>query len=451
MDTHKPIRIFAVEDDPVYTKFLAYVFDLNPEIEVSFFADGKSCIDALHQPPSIITLDYTLPDMSGDEVLRAIRQTDANIQVIIISGQEDISTAVDLLKLGAYDYISKGEDTKDRLLMSINNASKNINLLNEISALKQEISVKYDFSNSILGSSKAIKQVFNLLEKAIKTNITVSITGETGTGKELVAKAVHYHSEKKKNKFVAVNIAAIPNELLESELFGHEKGAFTGAVTRRIGKFEEATEGTIFLDEIGEMDINMQAKILRVLQEKEITRIGGNEIIKVNPRIVAATHRDLAIEVEKGNFREDLYYRLLGLPIPLPPLRDRGNDIILIALKMLDEFCKENKLEPIELSSEAKEKLMLYHYPGNVRELKSIIELGAVMCTDNIITAENVTFKSVRQEESIVYDNLTLKDYESRIIDHYLNTHNGNVLKVAEVLDIGKSTIYRHLKEKKDD
>ena len=451
MDTHKPIRIFAVEDDPVYTKFLAYVFDLNPEIEVSFFADGKSCIDALHQPPNIITLDYSLPDMSGDEVLRAIRQTDPNIQVIIVSGQEDISTAVDLLKLGAYDYISKGEDAKDRLLMSINNASKNINLLNEISALKQEISVKYDFSNSILGSSKAIKQVFDLLEKAIKTNITVSITGETGTGKELVAKAVHYHSDKKKNKFVAVNIAAIPNELLESELFGHEKGAFTGAVTRRIGKFEEATEGTIFLDEIGEMDINMQAKILRVLQEKEITRIGGNEIIKVNPRIVAATHRDLAIEVEKGNFREDLYYRLLGLPIPLPPLRDRGNDIILIALKMLDEFCKENKLEPIELSSEAKEKLMLYHYPGNVRELKSIIELGAVMCSDNVITAENVAFKSVRQEESIVYDNLTLKDYESRIINHYLNIHNGNVLKVAEVLDIGKSTIYRHLKEKKDD
>lgn len=451
MDTHKPIRIFAVEDDPVYTKFLAYVFDLNPEIEVSFFADGKSCIDALHQPPNIITLDYSLPDMSGDEVLRAIRQTDPNIQVIIVSGQEDISTAVDLLKLGAYDYISKGEDAKDRLLMSINNASKNINLLNEISALKQEISVKYDFSNSILGSSKAIKQVFDLLEKAIKTNITVSITGETGTGKELVAKAVHYHSDKKKNKFVAVNIAAIPNELLESELFGHEKGAFTGAVTRRIGKFEEATEGTIFLDEIGEMDINMQAKILRVLQEKEITRIGGNEIIKVNPRIVAATHRDLAMEVEKGNFREDLYYRLLGLPIPLPPLRDRGNDIILIALKMLDEFCKENKLEPIELSSEAKEKLMLYHYPGNVRELKSIIELGAVMCSDNVITAENVAFKSVRQEESIVYDNLTLKDYESRIINHYLNIHNGNVLKVAEVLDIGKSTIYRHLKEKKDD
>jgi DNA-binding NtrC family response regulator len=451
MDTHTPIRIFAVEDDPVYTKFLAYVFDLNPEIEASFFENGKSCIDALHQMPNIITLDYSLPDMSGDEVLKAIKQADDNIQVIIISGQEDISTAVDLLKLGAYDYIAKNEDTKDRLLMSINNASRNINLLNELSALKKEIGVKYDFSNSILGSSPAIKQVFGLLEKAIKTSITVSITGETGTGKELVAKAVHYHSDRKNKKFVAVNIAAIPNELLESELFGHEKGAFTGAITRRIGKFEEATDGTIFLDEIGEMDINMQAKILRVLQEKEITRIGGNEIIKVNPRIVAATHRDLAKEVEKGNFREDLYYRLLGLPIHLPPLRDRGNDIILISLKMLEEFCRENKLDPIELSSEAKEKLMKYHYPGNVRELKSIIELGAVMCTENIITADNIDFKSIRQEDGITYENLTLKEYESRIIDYYLKKHNNNVLKVADILDIGKSTIYRHLKGKNDE
>lgn len=450
MENHTPIRIYAVEDDPVYTKFLAYIFDLNPEIEVHFFADGKSCINALHKLPNIITLDYSLPDMSGDEVLKAIRQTDPNIHVIIISGQEDISTAVDLLKFGAYDYIAKNDDTKDRLLMSINNASRNVTLLNELNALKNEISVKYDFSNSILGSSPAIKGVFKLLEKAIKTNITVSITGETGTGKELVAKAVHYHSDRKKNKFVAVNIAAIPNELLESELFGHEKGAFTGAATRRIGKFEEANSGTIFLDEIGEMDINMQAKILRVLQEKEISRVGGNEIIKVNPRIVAATHRDLAKEVEKGNFREDLYYRLLGLPIHIPPLRNRGNDIILIALKMLADFSSENQLENIELSSDAKEKLLQYHYPGNVRELKSVIELGAVMCSDKIIRADDITFKSVRQEDNIAYKNLTLKEFEANIIEHYLKMHNNNVLLVAEILDIGKSTIYRHIKSKKD-
>lgn len=451
MESHVPIRIFAVEDDPVYTKFLTYVFDLNPEIEVTFFADGGSCISQLHLLPNIITLDYTLPDMSGDEVLKTIRQTDADIQVIIISGQEDISTAVDLLKLGAYDYIAKNDDTKDRLLMSINNARRNISLLNEITALKEEISLKYDFSNSILGSSPAIKKVFSLLEKAINTNITVSISGETGTGKELVAKAVHYHSDKKKNKFIAVNIAAIPSELLESELFGHEKGAFTGAVTRRIGKFEEAINGTIFLDEIGEMDINMQAKILRVLQEKEITRVGGNEIIKVNPRIVAATHRDLPKEVETGNFREDLYYRLLGLPIHIPPLRERGNDIILISLKILSNFCQENNLANIELKGEAKEKLLSYSYPGNVRELKSIIELAAVMCTNNAITTEDIVFKSIRQQDSITYEDLTLREFEGKIIDHYLNKHNNNVIKVANILDIGKSTIYRHLKSSKDE
>ena len=450
MNTNTPISIFAVEDDPIYTKFLNYVFDLNPDIEVEFFEDGKSCIDALYKGPDLITLDYSLPDMSGDEVLREIRSTDPNIQVIIVSGQEDISTAVDLLKIGAYDYIPKNDDTKDRLLMSINNARKNVSLLNEVSALKKDLGEKYDFSNSILGSSTAIKKVFELLEKAIKTNITVSITGETGTGKELVAKAVHYHSNRKDQKFVAVNIAAIPSELLESELFGHEKGAFTGAATRRIGKFEEADNGTIFLDEIGEMDINMQAKILRVLQEKEITRVGGNEVIKVSPRIVAATHRDLAKEVEAGNFREDLYYRLLGLPIHLPPLRDRENDIILIGLKMLDEFCHENKLESIEISSKAREKLLSYHYPGNVRELKSIIELAAVMCSNNLITEENIIFKSVRSEENFTYENLTMKEFEERIIDHYMKKYDGNVLKIAKMLNIGKSTIYRHLKSRSD-
>jgi DNA-binding NtrC family response regulator len=350
MNKLTPIKIFAVEDDPIYTKFLTYVFDLNPDLEVEFFADGKSCLAELHKLPDIITLDYSLPDMSGDEVLREIKQADPNIQVIIVSGQEDISTAVDLLKLGAYDYITKNDDTKDRLLMTINNAANNVSLINEVKALKQEIIEKYDFSSSILGSSQPIKQVFSLMAKAIKMNIAVSITGETGTGKELVAKAIHYHSDRKEKSFVAVNIAAIPNELLESELFGHEKGAFTGASTRRIGKFEEATDGTIFLDEIGEMDINMQAKILRVLQEKEITRIGGNEVIKINPRIIAATHRDLTKEVSEGNFREDLYYRLLGLPIELPPLRERGNDIILIALKILEDFCVENKLDSISLS-----------------------------------------------------------------------------------------------------
>ena len=309
MTKNQPVKIFAVEDDPVYTKFISYVLGLNPEFEVQYFTTGQSCLNELQQLPNIITLDYTLPDMTGEEVLKQVKSVDPNVHVIILSGQEDISTAVDLLKLGAYDYITKDEETKDRLLNSINNALKNVSLVNELQDLKEEISIKYDFAKSILGVSKPIKNIFTLIEKATQTNIMVSISGETGTGKELVAKAIHYNSSHKKNKFVAVNIAAIPRDLLESELFGHEKGAFTGAITRRIGKFEEADGGTLFLDEIGEMDINMQAKLLRVLQEKEVTRIGGNEVIKINPRIIAATHRNLTEEVENGNFREDLYYR----------------------------------------------------------------------------------------------------------------------------------------------
>lgn len=446
MKQSNSIKIFAVEDDVVYSKFLKYILDLNPDFEVEFFKNGKDCLAQLHKSPRIITLDYSLPDLSGEEILKQIKATDPTIHVIIISGQENIATAVDLLKQGAYDYITKDEETKDRLLNSLNNALKNVSLVQELNHLKEEMSLKYDFESSIIGSSPAIKKTFDLLSKAIKTNITVSITGETGTGKELAAKAIHYNSDRKKGKFVAVNIAAIPKDLLESELFGYEKGAFTGASTRRIGRFEDASNGTLFLDEIGEMDINLQAKLLRVLQEKELSRIGGNEVIKINPRIIVATHKNLANEAQDGNFREDLYYRLLGLPIEMPPLRDRGKDIIIIANKLLQDFCNENDLNCNSISKEAKEKLLTYPYPGNVRELKSIIELSAVMSTSEAVQPEDISFKAIKEDDSIIFEELTLKEYEDKIINHFMDKYGGNVLKVAKVLNIGKSTIYRHLK-----
>ncbi|GAA0894796.1 sigma-54 dependent transcriptional regulator [Fulvivirga kasyanovii] len=450
MYEQEPVKIFIVEDDPAYTKFLQYVLSLNPDFEVSTFSTGKDCLDNLYQKPSIITLDYTLPDMPGEKVLAEIKAFD-NIQVIIISAQEKIGTAVELLKLGAYDYITKDEDTKNRLLNTINNARQNISLVKQIDHLKQEISEKYEFDKSIVGSSGALKKVFALLEKAVKTNITVSITGETGTGKELVAKAIHYNSKRKKKPFVAVNIAAIPSELMESELFGHEKGAFTGANTRRIGKFEEAEGGTIFLDEIGEMDLNLQAKLLRVIQERELTRIGGNDIIKLDIRLIVATHRDLAEEVKKGNFREDLYYRLLGLPVHLPPLRDRGNDIVILAKHFLQAFAKENDLPALRLSAEAQEKLLSYPFPGNVRELKSIMELAAVMANDNEIKADDISFNSVSKETNFLFEEMTLRDYTFKILRYYLDKYDNNVLQVADKLDIGKSTIYRYLKEMEDE
>lgn len=442
-----PIKIFVVEDDPAYTKFLQYVLGLNPDIEPVFFSSGKDCIDQLHQHPSVITLDYSLPDMPGEKVLRQIKEFNPDISVIVISAQEKIGTAVELLKAGAFDYITKDEEAKERILNSIHNARNKNSLIREIDRLKQEISVKYEFEKSIIGNSTSIKKVFELLEKAVNTNITVSITGETGTGKELIAKAIHYNSKRKNKPFVAVNIAAIPRELIESELFGHEKGAFTGAAVRRIGKFEEAEGGTIFLDEIGEMDLSLQAKLLRVLQEKEVTRIGSNQVIKLDVRILVATHRNLQEETKAGKFREDLYYRLLGLPIQLPPLRERGQDVILIAKHYVDQFTKENKLKKFKITQEAQDKLLQYPFPGNVRELRSVIELAVVMANEEEIKAQDISFNSAIGEQTFLLEEMTLQEYLYRIIRNYLNKYDNNVLEVAKKLDIGKSSIYRYLKE----
>jgi DNA-binding NtrC family response regulator len=287
-----------------------------------------------------------------------------------------------------------------------------------------------------------------MMEKAARTNITVSVTGETGTGKELVAKSIHYNSPRKNLAFVAVNLAAIPRDLLESELFGHEKGAFTGAVARRIGKFEEASKGTLFLDEIGEMDINMQAKLLRALQEKEIVRVGSNEVVKIDVRIIVATHRNLLEMVKNGTFREDLYYRVLGLPIHLPPLRERENDVLIIAKHFMDNFCKENSLPKKNLSTEAKKKLLGHAFPGNVRELKSVIDLACVMAEEKEIEAEHLNVSSQNMITDFMLKEITLKEFTIKFIQFYLDKYNYDVLKVARKLDVGKSTIYRMIQNK---
>ncbi|MEP6465493.1 MAG: sigma-54 dependent transcriptional regulator [Parafilimonas sp.] len=438
------IRIFVVDDDEIYVARLSYYLSLNPEYQVKKFYSAKSLISTLHEKPDIITLDYSMPDVNGDALVNQIKELSPETQVIIISGQEDIKVAIDLFKKGVHDYIVKDADTEQRLWMAIQNLSENLALKKEVEDLKQEVERKYTFQNIIIGNSSAIKKVFNLMTKATTTNITISINGETGTGKELVAKAIHFNSERKKKAFVPVNVAAIPKDLLESELFGHEKGSFTGATHRRIGKFEEAHNGTLFLDEIGEMDMNLQAKLLRALQEKEITRIGSNEIVKINPRIIVATHRNLLEEIERGNFREDLYYRLLGLPIVLPPLRDRENDILLIAKFFIDQFYKENNQPKKHLSLSAKQKLMMYTFPGNIRELKSIIELGCVMAENEEINEEDlqINFTPIKSNHTR-NGHHTLKEYTLKLIQQYLDEYDYDVLTVAGKLDVGKSTIYR--------
>ena len=439
-DTH---NIYIVEDDEFYGSMLEHYLSLNPDYQVKRFSSAAGFLKSIHEKPDVVTLDYSLPDSTGDKLLQQITEVSPDTRVIMISGQNDIQVAVDLMKKGAFAYIVKNEETKDRLWMVLETLSSHFAMQQKIKSLQHEVAKKYNFK-SIIGNSAAIRKVFDLIEKASNTNITVSITGETGTGKELAAKSIHFNSARKDKPFVAVNIAAIPRDLIESELFGHEKGSFTGAVARRIGKFEEAHKGTLFLDEIGELDFNLQAKLLRVLQEKELSRVGNNEVVSIDVRIIVATHKNLALEVKKGNFREDLYYRLLGLPVHLPPLRERDSDVLLIARYFIEAFCKENGLPDKQLSVEAKKLLLQHPYPGNIRQLKSMVELACVLSNANEILPEHIEDIQMPDGISVTDDGqLTLKQHNTRIIQHCLDANNFDVLKVARILDIGKSTIYR--------
>ena len=443
----KPFKIFVVEDNEWYNRLLVHHLSLNPDYEIESFANGKDCLNNLHKKPDVVTLDYRLPDMQGLEVLKKIKAENEEIQVILISEQNDIEVVVDLLKYGAYDYIVKSNDIRERLLNTVQNIRKGLHLQREIVTLRSEVKKKYSYQNTIIGNSSATKKVFELIEKATRTNISVTVTGETGTGKELVAKAIHYNSSRSAKPFVAVNMAAIPKDLSESELFGHEKGAFTGANFRRIGKFEEANGGTLFLDEIAEMDISLQAKLLRALQEKEIVRVGSNKPIKTDCRIIVATNRNLQEEVIKGNFRQDLYYRLYGLPIILPPLRERGNDIIILSKHFIAEFCKENNMPPKSLSNDAADKLLAYSFPGNIRELKSVIELAITLSDQDEITSDNIALGNEALLSEDIFNEISLREYNIRIVKKYLEKYDNNIKLVAEKLDIGVATIYRMLKE----
>jgi DNA-binding NtrC family response regulator len=443
----RPIKIFVVEDSEWYNKILVYTLSLNPDFEVKSFFNGTDFLKCLNESPDIVTLDYRLPDITGLEVLKRIRQDNSDAHVILISEQGDIDTVVSLLKMGAYDYITKSDDIKDRLLNTINNIQNGIGLKREISALRREVQKKYNFREAMLGESHAIRGIYDLIEKALETNISVIISGETGTGKELVAKAIHYNSSRKEKAFVAVNVSAIPAELIESELFGHEKGAFTGASSRRTGRFEEADKGTLFLDEIGEMKLDLQSKLLRSLQEKEIVRIGSNKPVKTDCRIIVATNKNLKEEVKKGNFREDLYYRLLGLPIDLPPLRDRENDILILARHFIDSFCSENKIPPKKISPQVQKKLLNYSYPGNIRELKSVMELAVTLAGKDEIDPADLVIDNDDLPAASANGDLTMKEHEVRIIRATLKKYNNDIRIAAEKLDIGVSTIYRFLKK----
>ncbi|MFW6309669.1 MAG: sigma-54-dependent transcriptional regulator [Prolixibacteraceae bacterium] len=445
----KAFKIFVVEDNEWYNRLLVHNLSLNPDYDVESYTTGKDCLKNLYKSPDVITLDYRLPDAKGLDILKRIKAENEDIQVILISEQDDIEVVVDLLKYGAYDYIVKSDNIRERLLNTVQNIRQGVRMKREIVSLRDEVKKKYSYENTIIGNSHATKKIYSLIEKATRTNISVTIAGETGTGKELVAKAIHYNSKRAQKPFVAVNMAAIPKDLTESELFGHEKGAFTGANYRRLGKFEEANGGTLFLDEIAEMDISLQAKLLRALQEKEIVRVGSNKPVKTDCRIIVATNRNLQDFVLKKKFRQDLYYRLFGLPIELPPLRDRGNDIVILAKHFIKTFCTENEFPVKTLSKPAIDKLLSYSFPGNIRELKSVIELAVTISEDEEISAEDIILGNEALSPEHLDSEMTLREYNIKIVKSYLDKYDNDTKKVAEKLDIGVATIYRMLKEEK--
>jgi two-component system response regulator AtoC len=386
-----PVKIFIVEDDQLVSSVIKQALSRNEKYDISMFEKAEDCLNNLHQRPDIVVIDYNLPGMDGLTLMEKIKAYNQQTMIIICSGQESVEVVIHCYRNGASDYILKDTNMVLNLENTIKNLSQNVILRNEVETLQDQIIDRNKYSN-IIGNSNAVLKVLRLIQKVEKNNMMVLVTGQSGTGKELVAKALHYNSSRARKPFVIVNMGAIPEELVESELFGHEKGAFTDARDRRIGKFEEADGGTIFLDEIGEMDNGLQSKLLRVLQEKEVTRIGSNKTMKLDFRLIAATNRNLAIEVKEGRFREDLFYRIQGFLIHLPPLNERGDDIILLAKNFLDEFSKNNKMPPQTISKEACKYMLEYSWPGNIRELKAVIERASLMAENNNITIEDLTF-----------------------------------------------------------
>lgn len=442
------LSIYMAEDDPIYGELLQYHLSLNPDFTVELFPSGKALLANMHKHPDLITIDFDLPDIKGDQLFQRVREIYPGIPVIIISGQHEITVALRLIRMGVTDYLIKDLHTQELLWNAVVRIAEKKVLEQEVEKLKTQLGKKYAFGNLFIGNSEGLQKVLERIEKAAQTSINVSVSGETGTGKELVAQAIHFNSARSAAPFVAVNMAAIPGELAESELFGHEKGAFTGAVSRKTGRFEEAQGGTLFLDEIAELDLHLQSKLLRVLQERELVRIGGNKKVNLDFRLIVASHKNLEQEVAAGRFREDLYYRIMGLPIHLPPLRDRGADILILARHFLEQFCKENGLSPLQIAPEAREKLIHYPFPGNIRELKSVMELAAVLCNGTVIQPGDISFNALKRTGHWLQEEKTLRQHTCEIIRHYLLKYDQDVVKAAGVLDIGKSTIYKMMQQK---
>jgi DNA-binding NtrC family response regulator len=440
-------RILVVDDEEQMRDLLAKVLE-RKGYQVSVCGDGTEALALLEmEPADLVVTDVRMPGLNGIEALRAIKELNPDIVVIIMTAFGSIDQAVQAVKDGAYDYINKPFKIEE-MLLTIEKALDERRLRHEVSTLRQELRTRYHFE-SLIGKSRAMQEVFSLIEQVAGSRSTVMIYGKSGTGKELVAKAVHYNSPRSTKAFIAVNCAAIPAELLESELFGHEKGAFTGAIATKVGKFELATGGTLFLDEVGSMRLDLQAKILRALQEREVERVGGTRTIKIDVRVIAATNRDLKKAVEEGVFREDLYYRLNVVPITLPDLKDRQEDIPLLANHFVQKFAQESNPNIREVAKEAMAILMSHSWPGNVRELENVIERAVTLgrgpaiqpgdLPPHLVGVTNPLERAQAKES-------TLEDLERDYIAMILRRTKGHQIRAASILGIDRRTLYRKIR-----
>jgi len=442
-------QILVVDDEERIRQSLTGVLK-DEGYEVLEAKDGAQAVRQIeNDPPDLVLLDIWMPGGDGIETLERMKAQIPGLPVIMISGHANIELAVKATKLGAFDFIEKPLSL-DKVLLTVSNALVVSRLEQENRALRQEVQKKYE----IVGNSMEIQQLKEQMKIVAPTNGWVLINGENGTGKELVARGIHQLSLRADKPFVEVNCAAIPEELIESELFGHEKGSFTGALTKRRGKFDLANEGTILLDEIADMSLKTQAKILRILQEQKFERVGGAEMIFVDVRVIAATNRDLKEEIQKGRFREDLYYRLNVIPLVVPPLRDRKADIPILVEHFIVEFCRENHKEPKKISSAAMELLISYPWPGNVREIKNIVERMVIMTRGSMIEPKDVP-DPVREQrkaqpELSFLEYSLLKDarreFEKKFIMKRLMENDENISKTAEMIGIERSNLHRKIK-----
>lgn len=445
-------RILIVDDEVSTTELLQGFLQKKGYIVTTEHDPVKGLSLVREQEFDLLISDYRMPNMNGLEFITKVREIDPVISIIMISAYGNIETAVKIIKSGASDYLTKPIDLKE-LLMLIDKSIDQKKLIVENIQLKEILQEKFKFEN-IVGNSHALNEVMSVVQRVASSNATVIIRGESGTGKELIALALHFASQRKDKPFIRVSCAALPESLLESELFGHVKGSFTGAISDRKGKFEEADGGTIFLDEIGEVSLTTQTKLLRVLQERDFERVGSNQTINVNVRIIAATNRDLEESIKLKEFREDLYYRLSVVPIFIPPLRKRREDITPLIDHFINKFSAENDRQIKGITQEATKILVKYDYPGNIRELENIIERAIVLARDDVISSKDLplTVTSSLQEEnqsaSPLLELMTLEKAERLLIELALEKHDGVQTRAAKELGISERALRYKIKIK---